>query len=981
MKKLSVSVGIALFVIISTMDVCATMTRTVVDSVIHSWNRQDITVPMMEGAKAVDLVLDSLGNSYIVGTSFTPDNQFDIVTIKYDSTGKQLWMAQYDGPAHGWDEARGIALAADGCILVAGNSRGDDQKSHYVLINYSPDGKELWHAVHDGTMNLPHQAIKPVAVNRNGDIFVCGNLEVDGFSSDFLIMKYASDGSLIWTATYNGLGNSSDQVRTIALMPSGEVVVTGTSDRGDSSSFATVLYDTLGHQVWACHYRGESGSLHNQVVDMAIDGIGDIIVTGLSRDAVSAVYATVKYDIGGREVWSTRYNGDGNSASYHEPVALISDPVGNIYVTGYDQNEYGVNNFVTVKYSPDGERIWSANTSGLDNTSKKPTGMALDGSGHLIVTGFIMNHPVKGASILTLQYDPSGNLIRQIPLTNSDDANDCSVSVAVSSRNEIFILGNRIPQGGNSQWQVIKYDSSGGLVWEKIFSGSGYRMTFYCSMKTTPAGHVAVAVAAYNKGAKTDCMTQVFDSEGNRLWQAWYDGPAHSYDFPTNLVVDAENNVLITGSSTGVNNNDLITIKYNPLGQESWSARYNGPANGADQGTALAVDTTGNVIVVGYSIHPVSHADFVTIKYSPSGEMMWSALYNGASDSSDFARAVAVDCSGSIYVAGESLCEGSGNDLVIIKYDADGHMLWERRYNNPNNTSDALIALALDPCGHPILAGNIVNSARNYQYVVLKLNPEGEILWSRIPEFEGYLSALTLNREGQIYLTGSAYIRSSHDDYAVVKLDSEGNVLWQTFSQRPSEDSGLSSQAITVDDNGNVYITGNMYWGVNYNRKYLMTSRYSPDGELQWFVTSDVGAQNTVRPRAIVLDAAQRVYVAAWIQSDKPPLVLMVQQYLQPTTGVTSARQPSGFEFALKPAYPNPFNPATTISFTLPSTQLVSLKIYDLLGREAATLFSGKLEGGEHTMRWQADGMPAGIYFCRLQAGMWNQIQKLINLQ
>jgi lysophospholipase L1-like esterase len=84
------------------------------------------------------------------------------------------------------------------------------------------------------------------------------------------------------------------------------------------------------------------------------------------------------------------------------------------------------------------------------------------------------------------------------------------------------------------------------------------------------------------------------------------------------------------------------------------------------------------------------------------------------------------------------------------------------------------------------------------------------------------------------------------------------------------------------------------------------------------------------------------------------------------------------FDVVLHQAYPNPFNPSTILSFTLPARMPVSLKIYDLLGKEVAALLSGSLPAGLHTVPWNAVNMPSGIYFCRLQAGDKDQTGKIV---
>lgn len=74
--------------------------------------------------------------------------------------------------------------------------------------------------------------------------------------------------------------------------------------------------------------------------------------------------------------------------------------------------------------------------------------------------------------------------------------------------------------------------------------------------------------------------------------------------------------------------------------------------------------------------------------------------------------------------------------------------------------------------------------------------------------------------------------------------------------------------------------------------------------------------------------------------------------------------------FALSQNYPNPFNPSTTIEFALPKASFVTLKIYDLLGKEIATLVSEKLPAGKHQRVWEAKGLASGVYLYRLEAAL-----------
>jgi L-ascorbate metabolism protein UlaG (beta-lactamase superfamily) len=86
-------------------------------------------------------------------------------------------------------------------------------------------------------------------------------------------------------------------------------------------------------------------------------------------------------------------------------------------------------------------------------------------------------------------------------------------------------------------------------------------------------------------------------------------------------------------------------------------------------------------------------------------------------------------------------------------------------------------------------------------------------------------------------------------------------------------------------------------------------------------------------------------------------------------------------DFRLDQNYPNPFNPSTRIDFTLPTSLFVTLKIYNVLGKEVGTLISENLQAGNHSRIWNAVNMPSGIYYYKLQAGKYTETKKLVLLK
>jgi hypothetical protein len=105
-------------------------------------------------------------------------------------------------------------------------------------------------------------------------------------------------------------------------------------------------------------------------------------------------------------------------------------------------------------------------------------------------------------------------------------------------------------------------------------------------------------------------------------------------------------------------------------------------------------------------------------------------------------------------------------------------------------------------------------------------------------------------------------------------------------------------------------------------------------------------------------------------------------------SGTVARRQPGEFsdpvtaaslQLAINPNYPNPFNPSTTISYSIPERQFVSLKVYSLLGNEVSTLEGQVKEAGTYTARFPGEGLPSGFYFCRLQTGRSVIMRKMLH--
>ena len=114
------------------------------------------------------------------------------------------------------------------------------------------------------------------------------------------------------------------------------------------------------------------------------------------------------------------------------------------------------------------------------------------------------------------------------------------------------------------------------------------------------------------------------------------------------------------------------------IGQVSqeWAKTYSGAAKGMDEAHAIVTDASGNIAITGTSINANGDLDIVTIKYNSSGNLLWKQIYNGVGNDDDNGKAIAIDAIGNVYVAGYATGKGTGEDMVLLKYDKDGSPLW-----------------------------------------------------------------------------------------------------------------------------------------------------------------------------------------------------------------------------------------------------------------------------------------------------------------
>jgi hypothetical protein len=364
----------------------------------------------------------------------------------------------------------------------------------------------------------------------------------------------------------------------------------------------------------------------------------------------------------------------------------------------------------------------------------------------------------------------------------------------VDTNSNVYVTGTSTGSGSLLDFLTIKYSSAGTPLWTNRYNGPANGDDQAQAVAVGTSTNIYVTGASASSAFGLDYVTIKYSSEGAPLWTNRYNGPGYFDDLPQAVVVDASNNVYVTGASLGsISGFDYATLKYSSEGAPLWTNRYDGPAHLDDFAQAVALDTSNNVYVTGTSWGGASGVDYATIKYSSAGVPLWTNRYNGSAASYDSARAMAADTGTNVYVTGYSPGTGTGDDYVTIRYSSAGVPLWTNRYNGPANGQDQPNALAVDAYGNVYVTGASSGSGTVVDFATLKYNsalpPTPPVITNAVLTGASFVLGGTGGNPGALY-----YVLASTNVQA--QMTNWGRVGTNTFG---AGGSFLVTNAVTPD--------------------------------------------------------------------------------------------------------------------------------------------------------------------------------------
>lgn len=546
-------------------------------------------------------------------------------------------------------------------------------------------------------------------------------------------------------------------------------------------------------------------------------------------------------------------------------------------------------------------------------------------------------------------------------------------------------------------------------VWTRTYGGTNIDVG-YAIQQTSDQGFI---MTGYTRSFGTASGRNVWllktDALGNERWSKTFGG--NSDDEGTSVRQTQDGGYIITGytASFGSGLKDVYIIKTDSIGNEQWFRFFGGTND--EEGYSVRETPGGGFIIAGAtSSATMGSRDGWLIKLTANGSTVWTKLYGGLS--TDGFRSVEVTQSGGYILTGWTASGGAGalGKAWLVLTDSAGTVVFDKNFGG-TSADRGYHALETRDGGY-ILAGYTASmGAGNDDMYLVKTDAAGNLVWQKTFGGTGrdYGHSLRQTQDDGFLITGyTLSTGAGGDDVWVVKTAPDGTLETQKTFGGTASDVGYWLD-LTTD--GGYVITGHtLSSGAGVHDLWLIKS--TPDivpveltsfsafikndlVTLIWSTASETNNHGFEIQKRVTGDfetlgfqpgAGNTAQVTRYIYTDKTPVSLRTEYRLiqidydgSVTCSKVLAVEPVvPSDFIVEQNFPNPFNPATTVSFTLTEDALLTAELYSATGEKVKSIYSGFLQRGRHQINVSGEGLSSGTYMLRLQAGAQMKTIKLV---
>lgn len=459
------------------------------------------------------------------------------------------------------------------------------------------------------------------------------------------------------------------------------------------------------------------------------------------------------------------------------------------------------------------------------------------------------------------------------------------------------------------------------------------------------------------------------------LWMRLIGGP--NVDAAYSAVQTSDGGHIIVGYTYTHpdSNSDLYVVKTDSYGVVEWEKIYGGPDD--DWGNSVDETLDGGYIIAGGTISHSDYSDVYLLKIGHHGNIIWERIIGG--EYGEDALCVRQSSDGGYILTGWTNSFGAGeDDVYIVKTDSEGDTLWTRTFGDVFCDKAMSIIETSDGC-YAAIGGTGYWGYYPTNAYLIKLNADGDSLWTRTygGSWSDACGSIIETADGGYAFVGwtLSFDVENHDFY-LVKIDSDGE---QEFYRTYGGDGMDIGRSIYLTSDGGYFLTGYSFsFGENMD---IYTIKTDSLGDTLW--TSVIGGEGYDQGCFGYQCFDGSYIIGGWTQSfNAAECDFLLAKYAPDYTGIDRDIEfITSDEFSLYQNYPNPFNETTTISFSINTNKHVTLKVYDLLGREAVCLIDKDLTAGLYKTPMNGYSLSSGIYIYSLQIDGYKESRKMILLK
>lgn len=394
------------------------------------------------------------GFSYVCGATLNSDGNYDMLLTKMTRNNVVVWSQQYAGLAGGDDFAADLVLDGVGNIIITGAEYISATNYNAITIKYNTSGVQLWLKSYNGVANSFDGGVSIVR-DASNSIYICGGSYGVNTFSDFLCIKYNSNGVQQWVNTWNG-ANMQDISARLAVSATQVSVVGASQQSVNDWKMASTFFNVNTGAFIGVKLSGGDDEGIDKVADLAIDGSDNTYVVGAVKNInqqydIKIIKLSPTYAV----LWQKTYNGISNLND--EGLSLELTSTNDVIICGFTTTIEEDKNFITQKYAgSNGLLIWSK-TFDEQNGEDKATDLKLDLNGNAIICGSSYKDGNVDYVVQKLK-ENSGEIIWMGRWNGDSNMNDLPMNLAIDENdNTVYVAGQTEITEGSFKYMVTRW--------------------------------------------------------------------------------------------------------------------------------------------------------------------------------------------------------------------------------------------------------------------------------------------------------------------------------------------------------------------------------------------------------------------------------------------------------------------------------------------------------------------------------------------